>query len=758
MSDDVRLSANVIRPSTPRQVTVTYPQSPEQAAAITQTRADIADMEAELALYRRNFPSDIHGLDQLQKRIDNARAKLIGNSTVTVSGMDLTINPANGGKIADNVLNDYIDVQYHIIFSMLSQDAALHFQTSGYKSPDLIYDINTMKAQKRPDGAEIIASTGDVFGDQASDKQYYAVESLVYKNICEPTPSNPLIASMLNMKMKIVEPHGFKFYENLRDMGDSQGYADVNLGRFLYRVDIYFSGYAPSGEWQEQISLNGDGVKVISSVVSITNLEAEVTSTGTVYTLDLVPAGHQAHRSEDVILEANTFNSGANFRDFLSNLSAALSAAKSARTDDQIIRHYEFYAPQELLDSPFDVTAFVNDNQRLMTSESPEHIISTGKDVDIITMLQGALSNTLIAQEMALSDHDNAAFTKPSVLFQVEFNTVYGDPAGGVNKDAALHDYKEITHQYVIVPFVTFKHGPVNQDSIEDYVSPGNQSRRIEEMIRMGMVRRVYDYMYTGENTEVIDFDVRLKTFFYNTLTVNPSTGGSVGRQNFNMSSGTARQFLDQAGSATDLFRVNTTGLSDVSDVMKRLFGSKAVSGSRVSGNTSGRSGASRLGGGFNESPTNGFFGDTSTSPASRRQEYENFMTDYLNLDLLSLEGLRIKGDPIWLLSPYTNVDLTSYENGGSSRGISTLGSGGVVPIKTRTGQVIFLKIFPPNQNDFMNPNRTSGSSYETIIGGFYQVLSVTSSFEGGKFYQSVDGIKINNLNYADASSLVGSI
>jgi hypothetical protein len=78
------------------------------------------------------------------------------------------------------------------------------------------------------------------------------------------------------------------------------------------------------------------------------------------------------------------------------------------------------------------------------------------------------------------------------------------------------------------------------------------------------------------------------------------------------------------------------------------------------------------------------------------------------------------------------------------------------VTIVPKGDRCIFLKMFAPVQDDYMNPARTQGSASPLIIGGFYQVLTVTSTFQGGKFTQKLTCSKYEHLNYIEQYSEKG--
>jgi hypothetical protein len=156
------------------------------------------------------------------------------------------------------------------------------------------------------------------------------------------------------------------------------------------------------------------------------------------------------------------------------------------------------------------------------------------------------------------------------------------------------------------------------------------------------------------------------------------------------------------------------------------------------------------LGGGFNDSPRTSYFGSGGSDAQELRNKYQLNLDDYLRNDLLSLESLKVRGDPIWLLSPYASASVDTIEDPTlNSVSGNVQGRPGIV--RGQAGRYIFLRFFAPRQDDMMNPNRQSATTSCSILGGFYEVYSVTSVFEGGKFTQTITGGKANHLNYAES-------
>jgi hypothetical protein len=756
--------ANAIKPSNPRVVTIT------DARELTRDeRADIAAIQAQIdakkaLVYQLQNPYGsidetlaAAGVKKLGLEIFSLENDIKGiqklAEKVTVKGLDINVTKLSNNA-EDNILNGYMDVQYHISLTMISEDDAIRYQKSGYNSVKTSIDLNTLKVRNNTDKSITIASTGDTLSNNSDGKtirdrsaigatpvtgdntskingNYYNISKLSVRNITEPSPNNPMISTMTTMKMSVVEPYGLKLHEDIKDAAIILGYTYVNSGRIIYRVDIAFSGYEPdSGAWIENIKIGGDsGTDIVSTMVVLTNMQAEVTSSGTLYELDFAPMGSLVLRPDDFVVDAITVTSGTTFRDFLTNFSSILETAKREKSQKNYTRHYEFIAPTSLLDSGFAKNAFSYAEKQI--TEAGDHIIASGKNIDIMTILQGAIDSTDLAPLVFNADEGNDAFITPRVMFVTRFNVIYGDK----QPDDGLNDYHEITYQYIIEPFVSYKFGFVDQTTVDAYVAPENQLSRLREIIRTGMLVRVYNYIHTGKNTEVIDFDIRLKSFYTHTLNMarRSQAIGGVGDGR------AANSVVEKVAERNDFTRIINESDSDnanVDNVIRGIFGDR---GYDISGT---RQGHDRLGASFSGGPDNLYFGSTVTPEDERRDNYVTYKDDYLKLDLVTLNGMSVRGDPVWLFNQYSNV-TESHRFSPTSRVSAN-------DVSSSLGKVIFLRMLPPDQDDIMNESGRKNNPYTTIMGGFYQVVGITSNFENGKFTQSIDGQKMDHLNYVE--------
>lgn len=109
---------------------------------------------------------------------------------------------------------------------------------------------------------------------------------------------------------------------------------------------------------------------------------------------------------------------------------------------------------------------------------------------------------------------------------------------------------------------------------------------------------------------------------------------------------------------------------------------------------------------------------------------------------MLSLQ-MTVRFDPVWLLNPYMDgSDFTATFTGDTEKG---------VPVDVHMDRAVFLKIRVPEQRKYLNPGSYDvEAARESIITGFYQVLTIVNEFEGGKFVQKLNMFKYPHFNYFD--------
>lgn len=721
------------------------------------------------------------------------------------------------GGISENVLNDYLNVQYNIVFSMIPEGKTIKIQENiprdvDQPQRDLIVDLrkgqavilastggkftndsvaidvkarderegrrnNIFNGIPAPDISFPISTGVDSIADEITaqltelrsapyepqfesvaveDRNYYAIQELVIDNHIAPTNSNPSVSSMFAGKMVLAEPGGFQLNDDIKTLGAMLGYENVNNGRMMYRLDISFSGYDPStGRWVETIDMDtrkGKRIPFLTYYVTITKMEAKVTNTGTIYEINVAPVGAGAIRTEDFVVDAGAIFTGTpnTFGGFLDNFQSNLQQKRSEETTQGVTRQtgltreYEIIAPEPLRQSKFYSQAWAVEKGYL--KEGPGgSLISAGKDIDILTVLNAAMSDLPFVHELFIaktSENDNSQFVRPRTHFTVRFNVVYGVP------NAEIADYSNMKIQIIIEPFVSYKKGSYSAKTVGAYTALESQVRRLKQMESLGAIIRKYDYYNASANTEVLDFGINLSSFYTESVdssqdfpgTKGTGTASSGSQQVENLQKSNTQAYAEAVQTQVG---TSLTGIADNDDrfEVKRSDGSVIPKTAANNGLTP----YGVLGGGKSIIPDQYSYGSNTSEGALlavRKNRYMREFKDWLANDQQQIDNLHVRGDPLWLLSPYASSDMNRLVQ------ISEM-------IKPQTDSIIFINMKAPHQRDYANPANYDGSERKAnpnAMGGFYGVYSISSSFSGGSFTQTIQGYKLNHLNYVEES------
>jgi len=723
-----------------------------------------------------------------------------GNEAANLTGVtdsrpiEVEPDPNFDGEIPDNVLNPFINQQYHIVLSMIPNSKLPRIQRNipavvKANNPER---FNEIEQKIDVDKSVVIASTGDVFGSEnielnlselvqtgevilfdedgetvqnpetenlttrSTKTNYYNITNFEIENMVSPSGNNPYISTMMVGKMTLAGPHEFQLAETIRRLGDEIGYSNINPGRYIFRIDIFFSGYNhDTGEWTPIIGLATRGGSrkcgVISYYVAITNIEANVSHTGTIYNISLAPNGHVAYRPEEMTVEASSIFTGEKgaqnrvqtFGGFLKKLETNLNESVKNRTHDQIKRNFVFHAPEQLRNASFFEDEFASKHGFIGQDAGKGSVVSTGKGLSVLEVIETALNDMEVVWNSFLREND-PQFKKPRIHWGIRFNTIYE------NTNPDINDYSTITLEYIVEPFASYKKATYeNTVEAARIVDPASQVARIEEMIRLGMINRVYNYMHTSENTEVIDFNIDLKAFYYAALYDQSANSTQSGVMVGNAASNTQNHnnAADQTvgTKVADSERVTNRRVeTTIESSLERIFGRGLDAPPAKCVVTGGALGV--LGGGFHELAKPQAVGSDASEANQKKNKHLVQLNDHLNNDLAKID-LTVRGDPIWLLSLYATESGQTLV---STDDKSLSGQFGRVLVQPNASRVIFLKIFAPAQNDFINPDRQVASTSCSVIGGFFEVWTVKSTFEGGKFTQVLTAAKINHLNYVE--------
>ena len=306
--------------------------------------------------------------------------------------------------------------------------------------------------------------------------------------------------------------------------------------------------------------------------------------------------------------------------------------------------------------------------------------------------------------------------------------------------DVLSGDYqKEIT--YIIDSYIV-SNEVIDGKTYRSIIDNSAQKKRVNNYRDLGLLRKRYDYLYTGQNTEVINLDLKFDYVYFRST---PYGGGKLGDPNIDTSVAgkdknvTVTRLREAKKVRADLARRSQTGKPsnqilfdpeeqriadlDRQSLAEREYAAELNLQRLLSNyNPSVEQIANRIRFGSEVTPDSSIYGPESDLSGG----VVNFGSVQHNLhntgDLLTIE-MQIKGDPYWLGKPrqFTSNDF----QGSPSNDVADF---------IRGNNLFFLRVnFPVGKEDSTGRRKPS-SNYK--LSGLYAVVHVISNYQEGQFTQ----------------------
>ena len=286
-------------------------------------------------------------------------------------------------------------------------------------------------------------------------------------------------------------------------------------------------------------------------------------------------------------------------------------------------------------------------------------------------------------------------------------------------KDSYVEAVTKSSHKLIVcnvMPYGVMKSVLKTDDQRVDYV----------EEINRNIVKR-YDYLYSGRNHDILDFDLVYNNAFYNTVLRDPNNSQSADP--------------------------GKKGENTITKIKTIEYG--------VKDNATGKSSYAK------EVPTSAGANNQGTNDeASETSFARDFNQRIINsaVDLIDV-NVTIHGDPYYLpnsgMSNYINMAKSDEERieEGDSYMINSDGHINFLPRQT----LIELTFISPididkTQGDYIFPQGTINdrNGRERVInefGGIFRVIEIRSEFKGGRFTQTLRCVRSGNMNITDDNS-----
>lgn len=658
------------------------------------------------------------------------------------------------GKRLQNPLGEFSSYTYQLTLYMITPDAYEAFVATGRTKINLLNDAANAQRGSNTSGAYIVAQSGGVnksTSQRAPSFDFdYGIDDLQMKSLISGKQTgNPSFITELSFK--ITEPYGFSFLTNLRKAGDtlfgSTPANPDNTLRQMFVLGIRFLGYDASGRVMlpntkmasgsgivDPTSISGDLFEYFIDI-KITSMKFKIDGRSVTYNIKAVQQntgnGFSVSRG---FLKSDKTVTKSNAGDAIDELITAINTeqqnyAKGNPPSQQHPTKYEIIwmpGTEEIYTASIVSEADVGKTHWPGSGATSTSEANAGREANA----QAANSNATqvqLAHDQPIIQCISQIIMRSSFL-ENQLSAIYTTQ---VEADPEAKSQEKIKPAYQSRTLSWFNVTPQISDIVWDnltsdwsytikylitkYDTPIIDSPMVNGNNLYPGPHKRYEYWYTGENSEVIQYEQVLdNTYMQVVVGVGDSAIGA-----------SANNATSSSSTSSTTGTTNPPGSNSVAPVQPGLQSNMPTLG--------------RTGYGF----------DAQNS----------FLTSLFDAASFLKAKVKILGDPDLLPSGPTYSEQLIYDKYyAGTNGYSVNASGGQVFIEINFKEAVDYtsQTGTMNINDSIAFTRYPPKIAEDIKsrggGVSYTVLSVVSSFSGGSFTQTLDTI-LNTFNNADATA-----
>lgn len=669
--------------------------------------------------------------DQLNQRLPSEPAVA---DTISLPDMTVTAQaPTNTSPDADstvdlpNPLHAYPSYTYSLSLHLMSADQWNQVQETGrYTATNVL-----MASAGRWDNFSFIRNSNFL--------EDFFIESLNMTTVIGLTTGNPG-SNSIEFSFTVTEPYGVTLLDRIIAANNELSPPQENYLDSAYLLQIDFYGSDDSGTMVHPIP---NLTKYLPT--RLLSMDITVTSTGSEYAFSAVPYGHSAHNQSTQQTPANFEITADTIKDFFTSSIATTESSQTTQrtqpsnkttagktTSDNIksyanaLNDWQLQLKLDNDQSEADIYDFVFDDiigKAKLTENGklpPKNTeMATQTQAGIIAKADLAGTNNAAAINFNIKTYSiNAGTTIESVLATTIKNSSYilsqiNNPAdfnGDLNKylEAKKSLENEPFRWFKIIPKITLlKYDTIRKVYARQivYYVKAYEVRNLKVDFGPGAVAtkpiKVYDYIYTGNNKDIITLDLKFNSAIYTNLTNNPNKGI--------IGTGAA----DQTGSAT---KVNDS---------TTVKAANAITPFRVIPTVNDQQNIA----------TGGILTGTAVQASDT---VKSILTTAAG-DMLSVD-LKIVGDPLFIKQDDVFYPPT-VNNAQESVGILTENNS----IKTDDGEIhCQLTVNTPSDRDEVTGLMKYDPKFpKSSFSGMYKVLTVNSEFSRGVFTQTLHMVRL---------------
>ena len=702
-----------------------------------------------------NVPTQFAGLDSFSDAAAAFNAADAQFDSIEGNGTPSPAAGPSGAKLL-NPLRDYASFNYRLELGSLSV-AELNTPVSSYRQSGLKNMIARSGGGNL--GNRVTTYAEETFGPHAE----YFIENLNIETVIAPN-SNTGVASGTNITFTIIEPYSMgQWLESLQVSAEQSGFANYIEAPYCLKID-WVGQTDDTGDMNVPVAPKYIPIKIIKA-------DFKVDGEGSQYQVEAIPFNEQALENTLTETPSDVSIEGSTIAELLQNGETSLSATVNDRNRERENTGQTSSTDRFIIMFPTDSQGATNaiesgrrnnnpatvDPQNLPTAGSAGPRVSSERSV-YDTLVAYARNNVNeIGQSRVVLDpnedrnHASAnsagaasadgTVSRAAPALQIQDNVAVAQYPRNTDITQIIHDmltYSEYgtrfatgepsegQRQWYRIEVQTFlerdptaelQTGAMPKVFVYSVVpyrvdetsagAPSKSPAGIDTLRRLAL--KEYNYLYTGINEEILNFDINFEFAFYQN---SSDTSGQLG---FNQVAG--------GDTANPRSPAPTTGRPDVNTNRSLASESSLREGITPERNRGARR---QTAGGFH----------TSLSRGRKAAIAELFHDNIINssADLINVK-MDVRGDPYYL----PTSGMGNYNAEPTNR--PALTRDGTMNYQNGEVHVIVNFRLPFDYND--QTGRMDFSDKQAMFSGIYRVIGVINKFDNGEFTQELDLVRI---------------
>lgn len=424
-----------------------------------------------------------------------------------------------------NPLSQYNVTGYHIGLLMVSDDLARN--ADPYEILGAITSGN----------AEVLVETGST---------ELTIESLRFKTFAGIDPRS-WASVVVEGHMRIVEPGGFSFFDTFRAKAARLGLRSAADAVLVLTISFYGRRVETAGgteRFVEDLGIgpNGGTGRVWAWKILVHTVRSRFDTGGGTYDIEFAVYDHVALYDRIVRLPRSINAEGRLVEEVVAQIQTAINQARlqpveTLPSGSPVEYRIEIVPLTELVEGVPDgdkIAALVGENNLdpnrwIVNSDEPEHtghqgttnpekptdakiVLTQGQPIDsaILALLQSTREGRVL---MTRGTSERGSTANPEHDVGVAFKVEPVVERKGWNEELSTWN---VLVTYKVVPYAWSPYFSNGAD-LAGVRNLGNEKLRakIQKFIDKRRLARIYDYIYTGQNTEVIDIEIEFNLLWY---------------------------------------------------------------------------------------------------------------------------------------------------------------------------------------------------------------------------------------------------